>query len=61
MSTEYGARKDVKREPQVETVNLNRAEIIRASLVTTHDLDHHLNEVNEWIEDYVALGRESGR
>lgn len=44
----------------VETVNLDRNEIIRSRLVTSHDLDDLLRDINLWIDDYVALGRELG-
>lgn len=50
-------------EPQtclVETVNLERNEIIRARLVTTHDLDDLAGEIDRWIDDCVTLGRELG-
>jgi hypothetical protein len=44
----------------VETVNLDRSEIIKSRLVTLHDLDEHISEIDRWIADYVALGRELG-
>lgn len=44
----------------VETANLDRAEIIRSRLVTMHDLDDLLNDIDTWISDYVALGSELG-
>ena len=44
----------------VETVNLDRSEIIRARLVTLHDLDDLSRDIDTWIDDYVALGRELG-
>jgi hypothetical protein len=50
-------------EPQtalVQTVGLDRPEIIRSRLVTLHDLDQLVIEINHWIEDYVTLGRELG-
>jgi len=45
---------------QVQTANLDRAEIIRTRLVTIRDLDELLDEINEWISDYIELGRELG-
>jgi hypothetical protein len=44
----------------VETVNLDRPEVIRTRLVTTHDLDDLFDDINGWISDYVALGRKLG-
>jgi hypothetical protein len=44
----------------VETVNLDRAEIIKGRLVTIEDLNELLIEIDEWIADYVKLGRELG-
>lgn len=44
----------------VETVNLDRNEIIRARLITTHDLDDLSCEIDRWIDDYVELGRRLG-
>lgn len=44
----------------VETTNLERNEIIRSRLVTAHDLDDLLGDIDEWIRDYVSLGREIG-
>lgn len=44
----------------VEIVNLDRPEIIRSRLVTTHDLDDLCSEIDGWIEDYVTLAREIG-
>lgn len=44
----------------VETVNLERAEIIRSRLVTVQDLNELVVEIDHWIEDYVTLGRELG-
>lgn len=44
----------------INTSNLERVEIIRSRLVTTHDLDDLLGEIDAWIEDYVTLGRELG-
>jgi hypothetical protein len=48
-------------EPQtslVETINIDRTEIIRSRLVTAHDLDDLLRDIDIWLDDYVALGRE---
>lgn len=42
----------------VQTVNLDRAEIIKTRLVTVHDLEQLVTDINDWIADYVALGRE---
>ena len=42
---------------QVTTANLDRPEIMRTRLVTTHDLDDLCREIDTWIQDYVALGR----
>jgi hypothetical protein len=50
-------------EPQtalIQTVGLDRPEIIRTRLVTVHDLNQLVIEINHWIEDYVALGRKLG-
>lgn len=44
----------------IETVNLERTEIIRSRFVTTHDLDDLLGEIDAWIVDYVTLGKELG-
>jgi hypothetical protein len=44
----------------VETVNLERAEIIKSRLVTLSDLKELRAEIETWINDYVALGRELG-
>jgi hypothetical protein len=44
----------------VETVNLDRAELIRSRLVTPKDLNDFLADIESWIADYVALGRELG-
>jgi hypothetical protein len=45
---------------EVQTVNLERTEVIRSRLVTVHDLDELVRDINEWIADYVKLGRELG-
>lgn len=44
----------------VETVNLDRAEIIKSRLVTLQDLNELLADISRWIDDYVTLGRELG-
>jgi hypothetical protein len=44
----------------INTSNLERVEIIRSRLVTARDLDDLLDEIDGWIADYVALGRELG-
>ncbi len=44
----------------VETANLDRNEIIISRLVTTHDLDDLLSEIDAWLSDYVNLGRKLG-
>ncbi len=44
----------------VMTTNLDRSEMIRERLVTTHDLDDLCSEIDRWIDDYVILGRELG-
>jgi hypothetical protein len=44
----------------IETVNLDRAEIIKSRLVTLHDLNDLRIDIETWIDDYVTLGRELG-
>jgi hypothetical protein len=44
----------------IQTVNLERVEIIRSRLVTVGDLNELLSEINEWITDYVKLGCQLG-
>jgi hypothetical protein len=44
----------------VETVNLERKEIIRTRLVTEKDLNDLIVEIDDWIADYVTIGRELG-
>jgi hypothetical protein len=44
----------------VQTVGLDRPEIIRTRLVTFDDLNQLTIEIDHWIEDYVALGRKLG-
>jgi hypothetical protein len=48
------------RTAEVQTVNLERTEVIRSRLVTIHDLNELVIEINEWIADYIKLGRELG-
>jgi hypothetical protein len=42
----------------VQTVNLDRNEVIRERLVTKQDLSDLVTDIEEWIRDYVSLGRE---
>jgi hypothetical protein len=44
----------------IQTVNLERTEVIRTRLVTVADLNELVIEINEWIADYIKLGRELG-
>jgi hypothetical protein len=44
----------------VETVNLERSEIIKTRLVTLKDLRDLLGDIDAWINDYIVLGRELG-
>ena len=44
----------------VETVNLDRTEIIKTLLVTPHDLNELVADINDWVAEFVALGRELG-
>jgi len=44
----------------VTTVGLNRTEIIRDRLVTKQDLSDLVFDIDNWIGDYVSLGRELG-
>jgi hypothetical protein len=44
----------------VQTVNLDRSEIIRTRLVTLKDLNDLIVDIDAWINDYVTLGRELG-
>ncbi len=44
----------------IQTVNLDRSEIIRSRLITPQDLNDLSNDVDSWIEDYLILGRELG-
>jgi len=44
----------------IQTVNLDRAEIIKTRLVTLKDLNDLRIDIEAWIDDYVTLGRELG-
>jgi hypothetical protein len=44
----------------IQTVNLERAEVIRERLITLHDLNQLVIEIDQWIADYIELGRELG-
>jgi hypothetical protein len=44
----------------VETVNLERTEIIKSRFVTPQDLSELVVDIDDWIADYVALRRELG-
>lgn len=44
----------------INTVNLDRAEIIRDRLVTVTDLDDLIGEIEQWIKDYAVLGAKIG-
>jgi hypothetical protein len=44
----------------IQTVNLERTEVIRTRLVTVADLNDLVIGINEWIADYIQLGRELG-
>jgi hypothetical protein len=44
----------------IQTVNLDRTEIIRERLVTPKDLADFLADIDDWINDYVILGRKLG-
>jgi hypothetical protein len=44
----------------IQTVNLDRNEVIRERLVTKQDLTDLVADINEWINDYVSLGRQLG-
>jgi hypothetical protein len=44
----------------VTTIGLNRTEIIKDRLVTKQDLSDLVVDIDDWITDYVALGRELG-
>lgn len=42
----------------IHTASLDRPEVMRDRLVTVHDLDQVVTEIDAWIADYIALGRE---
>jgi hypothetical protein len=42
----------------IQTVNLDRNEIIRERLVTKQDLSNLMTDIEDWIIDFVSLGRE---
>jgi hypothetical protein len=44
----------------IHTINLDRNEIIRERLVTKSDLSNLATDIEDWIRDYVSLGRELG-
>jgi hypothetical protein len=44
----------------IQTINLDRNEVIRERLVTKQDLSDLVTDIDDWIRDYVALGRELG-
>lgn len=44
----------------VHTVSLTRQEVVKVRLVTRTDLDELLVETNDWIADYVELGKALG-
>jgi hypothetical protein len=44
----------------IQTVNLYRTEVIKERLVTKQDLSDLVADIDEWIRDYVTLGRELG-
>jgi hypothetical protein len=44
----------------IQTINLDRNEIIRERLVTKKDLSDLVTDIEDWIRDYVSLGRELG-
>jgi hypothetical protein len=44
----------------VQTINLDRNEVIRERLVTKQDLSDLVTDIDDWIRDYVSLGRELG-
>jgi hypothetical protein len=44
----------------IQTINLQRAEVIRERLVTPPDLDQFVIEIKDWIAAYAELGRELG-
>jgi hypothetical protein len=44
----------------VQTINLERSEPLRMRLVTVEELDQLVVQIDDWIADYVKLGRELG-
>lgn len=44
----------------VNTYNWKRSEIIRGELVTAAELDDLLDDLNEWVSDYIRLGKQLG-
>lgn len=44
----------------IQTINLDRKEVIRSRLITKHDLDELLIEINDWVDDFVSTGRDLG-
>jgi hypothetical protein len=45
---------------KVQTVNLERSQPIRSRLITVKELDQLVVQIDEWIADYIKLGRELG-
>jgi hypothetical protein len=45
---------------QVQTINLERSEPLRMRLVTVKELDQLVVQIDNWIADYIKLGRELG-
>jgi hypothetical protein len=48
------------RTAKVQTINLERSEPLRERLVTVEELDQLVVQIDDWIADYVKLGRELG-
>jgi hypothetical protein len=44
----------------INTVRLERSEIIKGTLVTCSDLDQFLIEIDNWLADYAEIGRRLG-
>jgi hypothetical protein len=44
----------------IQTINLDRNEVIRERLVTKQDLSDLVADIEDWLRDYVVLGRELG-
>lgn len=44
----------------IQTVRFDRADVIRERLVSQQDLTDLLTDIDDWIRDYVILGRELG-